>query len=345
MRYELAIATLVLLCGATVHGNDTLVTLAAGGLVPLKSSEIVMESEDLAVSTGRIAIRYVFRNTSAKGVEATVAFPLPELDGGTVYNEPINLPASPKVNFVDFEARTNGKPIATKVEARAFSHGQDVTARLRTAGLPINVVFPALAALNSAILKLPEETRRGLEQEELIVPGDFNPRLPGVGKHGWWPTWSMRVRYYWTQQFPANSTVELLQSYRPVVGGSYLVGTTNDAEVGEIAKPYCGGDAALRQVATYMQSHPPKQADDIVLYERTIDYILTTANNWNGPIRHFHLAISTGGPEDILLTCMPGVQRVAPTRYETTKQDFRPSSELELMILQGKSPLGKRNGE
>jgi hypothetical protein len=40
--------------------NDTLVTLGAGGLVPLRSGEIAMESEDLQVSIGQITVRYVF---------------------------------------------------------------------------------------------------------------------------------------------------------------------------------------------------------------------------------------------------------------------------------------------
>ena len=36
---------------APLFANDTLVTLGAGGLVPLKSAGIAMESEDLQIST------------------------------------------------------------------------------------------------------------------------------------------------------------------------------------------------------------------------------------------------------------------------------------------------------
>jgi hypothetical protein len=73
--------------------NDTMVTLGAGGLIPIKSTEIVMESEDLQVSAHQITVKYVFRNTTHHDVDATVAFPLPPLDGGTVENSPISIPS------------------------------------------------------------------------------------------------------------------------------------------------------------------------------------------------------------------------------------------------------------
>ena len=183
-------------------------------------------------------------------------------------------------------------------------------------------------------MKVSESARRRLEKEELIIPGDFNPPLPGVGKHGWWAWWTMRVQYYWTQRFPANRTVELLQTYRPVVGGSYITASYDGKESVE---PYCGTSDTLQQISMAKKMHPVKE-EEIALLERRIDYILTTANNWQGPIRHFHLSVSTDGPDNILVTCTPGLKRIAPTRYEVTQRDFRPSSELKLLILQSSNP-------
>jgi len=79
--------------------------------------------------------------------------------------------------------------------------------------------------------------------------------------------------------------------------------------------------------------HPAKKPDDPVLFEKTIQYILTTANNWSSPIGTFHLTVSTESPEEILLTCMAGVERTAPTRYELTARNFRPAKDLDLLIL------------
>jgi len=44
---------------------------------------------------------------------------------------------------------------------------------------------------------------------------------------------------------------------------------------------------------------------------------------------HYELSL-TG----LVLTCMLGIRRVAPTRYELSRSDFHPEQELELLILQ-----------
>jgi len=323
-----AILGLSLFCSGA-HANDTLVTLGAGGLVAEKSTQVVMESEDLQISVHRITVRYVFRNTTAQNVEAMVAFPLPDLEGGAVYYEPIKLPSGTQLNFVDFSVTADGKPIATEIESRAFLEGRDVTERLRAAGLPVLVL---LEPLNSALMKIPPAQRKQLETEHLIAPDDFNPPLRSVGKRGWWAAWTMRVRFYWTQQFPANKSVTLTQTYRPVVGGLYYAGDDSSLSV----KPYCGGEDAFRRIAQFKHQHPA--LGESAFWERRIEYILTTANNWSGPIRNFHLTVFSDSPEDITLTCTPGLKRIAPTRYELSESGFRPNKDLELMILQPSKP-------
>src|SRR5215469_18653367 len=116
--------------------NDTLATLGAGGLTPLKSSIIVMESEDLEISVHQIAIRYTFRNTSDRDVNEIVAFPLPELAGGLLANSPVRIPSKDPLNFVDFRVLVDGKPVAPKIESSAFVDKSEITADLRSMGVP-----------------------------------------------------------------------------------------------------------------------------------------------------------------------------------------------------------------
>jgi Domain of unknown function (DUF4424) len=47
-----------------------------------------MKSEDLQISVHKIAVKYLFENANDHDVDATVAFPLPELNGATVANNP-----------------------------------------------------------------------------------------------------------------------------------------------------------------------------------------------------------------------------------------------------------------
>ena len=118
--------------------------------------------------------------------------------------------------------------------------------------------------------------------------------------------------YYWTQQFPANSTIELVQRYQPVVGGSYILA---DDDGNSSIKPFCGASEALQRIKAVKKLYPVKNDGDVTLVERRIDYILTTANNWKGPVRNFHLAVLTDSPDDILVSCTPGLQRINATRY------------------------------
>jgi len=278
MRIRIIIASIALLlhCSSS-KGNDTFVTLGAGGLVPQKTTRVVMESEDLQISPHQIVVRYVFRNITDKDVEAVVAFPLPDLNGGDVYHEPMSLPDESQLNFVDFTVTSDGKPIPTSLESRAWLNGRDITARLEAAHVPVSVL---VKPLNDSLAKLsPAEIKR-LERQELISSEEYADSATGKMKRDWYAAWTMRVKFYWTQRFPAHQTVELTQTYRPVVGGSYI--PANDSGNSN-ARRYCGGPEAFREIAELKQRHSTKSGDDISLWERTIRYILTTANNWAGP--------------------------------------------------------------
>lgn len=162
------------------------------------------------------------------------------------------------------------------------------------------------------------------------MPGDFDPPLQGVGTRGWWAGWTMQTQFYWTQHFPAKGKIELVQTYRPVVGGSYI--TTNDDGAGSI-KAYCGNGDSLKKIKQLKSQYPAQKGSDVALMERTIQYVLKTGNNWNGPIASFHLSVVTDNPDDIVLTCMPRLKRVAPTRYELVRANYRPDHDLDLLIL------------
>ncbi len=315
---------LAAIAGSTAASpNDTMVTLGAGGLVPIRSAQVVMESEDLAVSAKLITVTYRFRNETGKAIDATVGFPLPPLTGGSVENEPMTLPSKDPVNYVDFRVSADGVAMKPQVEVRAFDGEREVTGRLRQAGLAASV----LAVRESkAVDRLGIPAKTALAKEKLIACDN------GL-QASCWPAWETRVQFYWTQRFPAGKTVTLKQSYRPVVGGSYIVGSM-DGESN--LQPYCGGVAGVAAIAHFKQRHPAKTRDDIVLWENRIDYILTTANNWSGPIRNFHLTIETESPEDLLFTCMSGLKRTAPARYELTHENFRPNDELRALILTGR---------
>jgi hypothetical protein len=303
-----------------------MVTLAAGGLVPMKSAQIVMESEDLSISIHKVTVVYRFRNDSDRDIEATVAFPLPALNGGDVENVPMRLPSKDPQNFMGFQVTEGDKTIVPKVELRAFVDNREITDRLKSLGVPLSV---ADKSMESALRRLPAQQRAMLEKDEWVECNEeqgAGPRCAAM--------WETRIQYYWTQRFPARNTVTLRQSYAPVVGGSYMV---ESMAAPSSREENCVGKEDLLRIRDYKKRHPAKSADDIVLWENRIQYILTTANNWRGPIGSFHLTVATETPEDMLLTCETSLKQTSPVRYEMSRTNYSPARNLDLLILTGKN--------
>ncbi len=308
-----------------VGANDTAVTLGAGGLVPVKSTSIVMDSEDLQISLRQITVKYVFRNTSSRDLNVMVAFPLPEMDGGAVANVMMNIPSRDPLNFMDFNVVVAGEKMTPQVEVRAFTDAGEITAKLRSLGVPLSVLDENVT---TAVKRLSNEERTGLENSGLV---DCSLT---AGKC--WPYWKSRVQFYWQQRFPANATVEIQHTYRPFVGGHGSGGAiSTDGPYDWRIQPYCGEQNTINQIERQKQLRlAARGPDNAVLTGRDIDYILTTANNWAGPIQKFRLSVITDSPDDIVVTCMPGLKRVGTTRYELVRSDFHPDRDLKVLVLQ-----------
>lgn len=317
--------TLLLPAFQSSRANDTLVTLGAGGLVPLKSSTLQMESEKLHITLHRVTVDYVFRNTSNQDVDAVVAFPMPELDGATIEVSPIELPSKDPTNFMSFKLTVDGKPVTPKIEIRAFKKDKEITERLRSLGLPISVLDPRMKA---AIQKLPKPELSQLVKDEWIVD-DGTETTAGKTDRWIWPWWQTRIQFYWTQHFPANSTVRVSHTYAPVVGGSYI-----DDDGSHISERYCGTADTTKHIKELKAKLTKQRENALIIWWRSLQYILTTANNWNGPIQHFHLEIDSDSSDDILLTCTPSIKQTSPTRYELDASDFRPERDLAIVVLQ-----------
>jgi len=244
------------------------------------------------------------------------------MDGGAIANIPIRIPSRDALNFVDFEVLVAGREIEPRTEVRAFFDNAEITSQLRSLGLPLSVLDGNVTV---AVKKLSAQDRSRLEKNNWV-----DCSLTRDDKC--WPYWQSRIQFYWTQRFPAGQTVSVRHTYRPVVGGSVIYRLDDGATS---VQPYCGGADALDQIKRQKQLRAPADDNDRpVLAERQVEYILTTANNWSGPIRSFHLTVDSDSPDDTVFTCMPGLKRVAPTRYELVRSNFRPDRELQLLVLQ-----------
>ena len=323
-RTLLAAAVFVGIAQHAAEANDSSASLGAGGLRFEKVDNVALEREELSISRSIIKVRYVFRNTEEFDFRTLVAFPLPGLNAADMYfGGDIGFPREDPDNYVGFTVKVDGEAVTPKHQTRAYVNGVDVTKELQDAGVPINPMGEFLGKRESVLEKLPDETKRQLAAIgaiDWVAGGEFTQ-----------PRWTTQVTYYWPMTFPAGKTVQVEHTYQPVVGTFFF--TKELFEEDFVAKDFCTDEAfktaALRMMPT---------GDNPMLIARDISYILTTANNWKGPIGAFKLTIDKQNSADLMSLCLDGIKKTGPTTFEFEAKDFTPNRELRILFLQ---PLPK----
>ena len=325
----MGIAVAAALMPACGHANDSTAMLGAGGLELVKNDSVRLAREDLYLSPSEVRVRYEFVNGTKADFESEVAFPLPDVDLSELSEVGIVNPGKDPVNFVDFSVVADGRPVAFSGEMKAMLDGRDITALLARHGIPVS--------------RFDEKFYDALDN----VPGPARKELADAGVALWddygntYPKWTMRTAYHWRQVFPAGKTVVIEHRYKPVLGLSFFSEYDLEAmhappEEGEegnwvVGKEYCvdaATEAAIRRKLSRVgedQYH--------TLSALTLRYILTTANNWSGPIGHFRMEIDKEKPGRILSLCMDGLKKESPALFIYEKDGFVPEKEVDLLFL------------
>lgn len=320
-----AVAVALLTCCLPARANDTTAALTTGGLEFRTNADIEMLSEDLSISRERIDVRYRFLNRSGADQHVTVAFPMPEIDFSDASN--IDVPNNDSDNFLNFRTKVDGREVTAQLEQKALVDKTDVTARLKALGVPLQ---PRAKATQTALEALPAQTQQQLLKDEIIRPDDYDA---GKGmEHHLAPSWRLRATYYWDQTFPAGSELVVEHSYTPSVGGSVQTGITGQYSTEEqrnnYARKFCTEPSFVTAVAAMTRKNgnqPPP--------EQRVSYVLTTGANWAKPIGDFHLTIDKGKPNSLVSFCETGAVKTGPTRFEVRKTNFKPSRDLDILII------------
>ncbi|HEY2444178.1 MAG TPA: DUF4424 family protein [Rhizomicrobium sp.] len=328
---RLLTVAVVLLAPAVATADDSSAALGAGGLALTRSADIRMSAEELKISPREVSAKFIFVNDSRHDIDTMVAFVLPDIDTSRFSEEPLGVTTKDPVNFVGFDVRENGRKIPFETEQRAFYEGRDVTQIVRGAGVPLNIVDPGFTKILDG---LPPSKSKMLESAGLV------DRESGEGLH---PHWTVRTRFFWRQTFPAGRAVILDESYHPVTGQA-LFGASElrpGSEDGRFyLKTYCidpsSGRTLARMIADKIRADPKGGG---YLTALTTDYVLTTGNNWKGPIGHFHLVLDKLEPRNVLSLCWDGaLAHAGPATFESTRENFAPKGDLKILVLQ-QAPL------
>lgn len=328
MRASLVAA--VMLCPVLPAGaNDSAAEQAAGGLVLVENGSVSLQREDLRIGPERIDVEYAFRNTSAEAETLTVAFPLPTLDGELAMT-PLNLPFPADRNYVHFTVEVDGRMIQPELEERAFLGKDDVSDVLRRYKLDLN---PLHEGVFEAIEALPPQTRGAVVKAGLAFD------------EAWDPQWRYEARFHFPVTFPAGKTVTVKHSYAPV-RGSLLVSSDLLTDT-EFAERFCvdpatkkGMQRLIAEAAKAQNAQnaddpasPPVAPQDGTALAVTIPYILTTANNWAGPIAAFNLTVNKGAPGNVLSLCQEGIRKTGPTSFGFSAKNYVPEQDLLILIV------------
>jgi hypothetical protein len=326
---------LIAVCGVLASGtalaNDSVSELGTGGIIMSRTDAVRMQSEKLSISTEEVTVDYVFKNETDNDVQATVAFPMPDIVG-TIYDRP-QIPDGESDNFLGFEVKVGGKDVRPTLEQKAYALGIDITELLKEHNVPVNpVAQPVLAALEA----LPVATANEWIDRGLIFVDSYDD---GAGwKYVRTPLWSLRSTYWWQSSFPAGEVVRVWHRYKPSVGGTaglsfFYDGRFNDASgtYSDYKKRYCldaGFEKAVLKAAKESKDGYP------MLMEQRLEYVLTTGGNWAlGTIGDFKLTIDKGKKENLVSFCADGVKKTGPTTFEVTAKDYYPEGDLAILIL------------
>jgi hypothetical protein len=300
-----------LMLAATVAGpafaNGSVSEFAAGGVTFKPEPQISIAREDLSLSLDSVKVHYDFKSDASGPLTRTIGFPLPKVPqddspdslGGGMEND-----GDPR-NYMHFEVSVNGQPVTPTLHEYAWFNGKNISERLKALGVPV------FAPPDEDLSDLPEATIKALEKDGLAhMDGDFLI-----------VRWEYQAVYEWSQNFaPGVTKVDI--AYQPLTGAPSDYG--DFFEAGEGASTYCVDDAFRMRLKALRDEG---KAPDAL----TLGYILTTANNWQGPIAEFNLKIDPGSDSIASLCPPPGTKAGAPLEWHAT--NFTPEKDLKVLFF------------
>jgi Domain of unknown function (DUF4424) len=327
--FPVSLALLLAAAAATTaFANDSAAELAVGGLVFKQTADIALESEELTISPDMVTVRYQFVNRTNGPVTLTVGFPFPDIDLSDDSNYAI--PNNDSANFLGFETKVDGKPVAFTMRQTAHLGDKDVSAALKKLDVPLLPLGPQQARLT----ELPKPVRDRLIDEGLLLTNGTNDRGQDLYIGGW----TVKTAAVRQQTFPPQAKVVVEHRYRTSLGLSFDTilrkGLRQSAglaaEVKRYRADYCVNDAFLTGLDRMAGG---REANAAKIGERRIAYVLKTGANWAGPIKEFRLVVDKQKADRLVSFCADNIRPISDSAVEFVAKDFVPSRDLKILIV------------
>lgn len=252
-----------------------------------------MKVEALYMRQGYVEVNYIFENITDKDITAEVFFPLPKRDfvegyfNDYFYNHAFN-----------FKLWVNGAETPYKSSMSIFQYLQgkydsrDITHYVKSYLADIIKDGDAIITekkLSEILSSLTHAQREELVTGEVITLDYYIDAAMEESQNKVWQSlgmWTKTTNYYWTQTFPALSTVWIKHTYSPssfmYSSGPAITKCTDLSETPQY-------EEFIVKVNGQNSDKNPENLHANGYYE----YVLVTGNNWEGPIENFNLLVET----------------------------------------------------
>ncbi|MBM3291018.1 MAG: DUF4424 domain-containing protein, partial [Candidatus Hydrogenedentes bacterium] len=181
-------------------------------------------------------------------------------------------------------------------------------------------------------------------QEELIKAGILER-----GEDYLVPQWKVKTAYVWEQTFPANAETRVEHEYVPQIGyfnewhldpyfADVIASKLKLDDVPKFGSPEFnaknGAFLARYEIDDSIQQWAGKQRAANKRFSFTaVDYILTTAAYWKGPIGDFTLTIEKPEGIAVMTAAIDGLKKIDDRRFQLKKKDFTPDKDLSIVFI------------
>lgn len=292
--------------------NDTAGTiLPTGGVVFEKQDGIKMQTEALYIRPGQIEVNYLFKNTTDKDITTQIFFPLPDMPAVEEY-------LGDEAHDFKFKLWVNGKPKTYQTHWVVKQNDTDITKDISILFYrPEEVITDQ--ELDRRIQTLPEETRQKLQGKKIIEWGWTLDRAKGEIQTWKMPdnaSWQKQISYSWQQTFPARQTIAVRHTYTPTA-----IYNNEDAPFSSCINR----KDEEYQKFIYIPENESKNSWPHLRARNYLEYILTTANNWQGSIESFNLLVESPLKS---AGCFDNEEFYAEQYYAVNRHNYTPLGDL-----------------
>lgn len=317
MRKKILLVLYLFFMVMSGYANDTSGSvLPTGGVVFEKQNGIQMVTEALYIRPGQIEVNYLFENTTDKDISTRVFFPLPPMPAVEQY-------LGDEAHDYHFKLWVNGKERTYQTHWTVTQGNTDITAEVADIfSRPEEIISER--ERSKRLQNIPAEKRSQLLDKKIIEWGWLLDSELGEIENWKMPDntpWEKQLSYSWLQVFPANKTSAIRHTYQP---------TSMHSNTG-IPFSKCL-DKKSPEYLSFMTQDPEDALTaynngDRFFAQDYLEYILTTAENWQGPIANFNLLVESPFKS---VGCFNGESFYGEKYYTLNLQNYTPGWDMSV---------------